>query len=44
MIFYIQSMSKFRKLQHELDEASERAEMAEAAVNKARARARDQTN
>merc|ERR1712131_158129 len=31
-----QAMSKFRKLAHELDEANERAEMAEAAVNKAR--------
>merc|ERR1712008_674012 len=36
-----QAMSRFRKIQHELDEANERAEMAEAAVNKARSRARD---
>ena len=36
------ALSKFRKLQHELDEANERAELAEAAVNKARQRARDQ--
>ena len=35
------AMSRFRKIQHELDEANERAEMAEAAVNKARSRARD---
>merc|ERR1712076_227720 len=34
------AMSKFRKLQHELDEANERAEMAEAAVNKARSKAK----
>ena len=34
------TMSKFRKLQHELDEAIERAEMAEAAVNKARSKAK----
>ena len=34
------AMSKYRKLQHELDEANERAEMAEAAVNKARSKAR----
>merc|ERR1712080_157896 len=34
------AMSKFRKLQHELDEANERAEMAEAAVNKARTKAK----
>ena len=36
------AMSQFRKLQHELDEASETAEMAEQAVNKARSKARDQ--
>ena len=35
------AMSKFRKLAHELDEANERAEMAEAAVNKARSKAKD---
>jgi chromosome segregation ATPase len=34
------AMSKFRKLQHELDEANERAEMSEAAVNKARSKAK----
>ena len=33
------AMSRFRKVQHELDEANERAEMAEAAVNKARSKA-----
>merc|ERR1712174_172795 len=36
-----QAMSKFRKLAHELDEANERAEMAEAAVNKARSKAKE---
>ena len=36
-----QVMSKFRKLAHELDEANERAEMAEAAVNKARSKAKE---
>merc|ERR1711970_934006 len=35
------AMSKFRKLAHELDEANERAEMAEAAVNKARNKAKE---
>merc|ERR1712076_55722 len=34
------AMSKYRKLQHELDEANERAEMAESAVNKARSKAK----
>ena len=34
------AMSKYRKLQHELDEANERAEMSEAAVNKARSKAK----
>ena len=29
------ALSKFRKLEHGLDEANERAEIAEAAVNKA---------
>ena len=36
-----QAMTKFRKVAHELDEANERAEMAEAAVNKARSKAKD---
>merc|ERR1712235_107444 len=36
-----QAMSKFRKLTNELDEATERAEMAEAAVNKAISKAKD---
>merc|ERR1712157_199320 len=31
-----QAMTKFRKVAHELDEANERAEVAEAAVSKAR--------
>ena len=35
------NMSKFRKVQHELDESEERAEMAEASLQKARAKARD---
>jgi myosin heavy subunit len=35
------NMSKFRKVQHELDESEERAEMAEATLNKVRAKARD---
>ena len=35
-------MTRFRKLAHELDQANERAEMAEAAVNKARAKAKEQ--
>ena len=35
------SMARFRKLAHELDEASERAEMAETAVAKARAKAKE---
>lgn len=34
-------MSKFRKLQHELDEAEERADIAESQVNKMRAKSRD---
>lgn len=34
-------MSKFRKLQHELDEAEERADIAESQVNKLRAKSRD---
>ena len=35
-------MTKFRKLAHELDQANERAEMVEAAVSKARAKAKEQ--
>jgi len=35
------NMSKFRKVQHELDESEERAELAEATLNKVRAKARD---
>lgn len=34
-------MTKFRKLQHELDEAEERADIAESQVNKMRAKSRD---
>ena len=34
-------MGKFRKLQHELDEAEERADIAESQVNKMRAKSRD---
>merc|ERR1712178_388338 len=34
------NLSKYRKLQHELDEAEERADMAESALNKLRAKAR----
>merc|ERR1712007_371911 len=36
-----QNLSKYRKIQHELDEAEERADMAESALNKMRAKARD---
>merc|ERR1711962_139421 len=36
-----QNMAKFRKVQHELDESEERADMAEAALNKARSKARE---
>lgn len=36
------NLSKFRKLQHELDDAEERADMAETQVNKLRVRTRDQ--
>ena len=35
------AMSRFRKVQHEFDEANERAEMVEAAVTKARSKALD---
>merc|ERR1711970_507363 len=34
------NLSKYRKLQHELDEAEERADMAESSLNKLRAKAR----
>uniref|UniRef100_A0A3P8X0M7 Myosin heavy chain 7 n=1 Tax=Cynoglossus semilaevis TaxID=244447 RepID=A0A3P8X0M7_CYNSE len=34
-------LTKFRKLQHELDEAEERADIAESQVNKMRAKSRD---
>lgn len=34
-------LSKFRKLQHELDEAEERADIAESQVNKLRAKSRE---
>uniref|UniRef100_A0A3B3HZU0 Myosin heavy chain 7 n=1 Tax=Oryzias latipes TaxID=8090 RepID=A0A3B3HZU0_ORYLA len=34
-------LTKFRKLQHELDEAEERADIAESQVNKIRAKTRD---
>ena len=35
------NLTKFRKLQHELDEAEERADIAESQVNKLRAKTRD---
>jgi hypothetical protein len=35
------NMAKFRKVQHELDESEERADMAESALNKARSKNRD---
>ncbi|XP_071392093.1 myosin-7-like [Centroberyx affinis] len=35
------NLTKFRKLQHELDEAEERADIAESQVNKMRAKSRD---
>ena len=35
------NLAKFRKAQHELDEAEERADIAESQVNKLRARSRD---
>merc|ERR1712045_35030 len=38
------NLSKYRKVQHELDEAEERADMAESALNKLRAKARDSKN
>ena len=36
------NLSKYRKLQHELDDAEERADTAETQVNKLRVRTRDQ--
>lgn len=35
------NLGKFRKVQHELDEAEERADIAESQVNKLRAKSRD---
>lgn len=35
---------RFRKVQHELDEAEERADIAETTVNKMRIRTREQTS
>lgn len=35
------NLGKFRKIQHELDEAEERADIAESQVNKLRAKSRD---
>jgi myosin heavy subunit len=35
------NLSKYRKLQHELDESEERADMAESSLNKMRSKARD---
>uniref|UniRef100_H2YH59 Myosin tail domain-containing protein n=1 Tax=Ciona savignyi TaxID=51511 RepID=H2YH59_CIOSA len=37
------NLAKYRKLQHELDDAEERAEIAESSLNKLRAKARDGT-
>lgn len=34
-------MARFRKVQHELEEAEERADMAESLANKMRAKSRD---
>merc|ERR1712077_133369 len=39
-----QNLTKYRKIQHELDESEERADMAESALNKMRAKARDSKN
>lgn len=36
-----QHLSKLRKVQHELEEAEERADIAESQVNKLRAKSRD---
>lgn len=38
------STVRFRKVQHELDEAEERAEIAETTVNKLRIRTREHTS
>lgn len=38
------STVRFRKVQHELDEAAERAEIAETTVTKLRIRTREQTS
>lgn len=35
------NLAKFRKVQHELDEAEERADIAESQVNKLKAKSRD---
>ncbi|XP_010292951.1 PREDICTED: myosin-8-like, partial [Phaethon lepturus] len=35
------NLSKFRKIQHELEEAEERADIAESQVNKLRAKSRE---
>ncbi len=35
------NMSRFKKIQHELDEAEERADVAESQVNKLRVRTRE---
>ena len=35
------NLAKFRKIQHELEEAEERADIAESQVNKLRAKSRD---
>ena len=35
------SLSKFRKIQHELEEAEERADIAESQVNKLRVKSRE---
>lgn len=35
------NLAKYRKAQHELDDAEERADMAETQANKLRARSRD---
>lgn len=37
-------LTKFRKAQHELEEAEERADIAESQVNKLRAKTRDFTS
>lgn len=38
------STVRFRKIQHELDDAEERADIAETTVNKLRIRTREQTS